>query len=91
MQIEKFSKKQGEILKFAYSDEGVLICDGAVRSGKTIVMSFAFVLWAMQNFDKTNFAICGKTVSNAERNILRPFSRLRGCHSKRSTKSAPEC
>ena len=50
MQIEKFSKKQGEILKFAYSDEGVLICDGAVRSGKTIVMSFAFVLWAMENF-----------------------------------------
>ena len=42
MQIEKFSKKQGEILKFAYSNDGVLICDGAVRSGKTIVMSFAF-------------------------------------------------
>ena len=78
MQIEKFSKKQGEILKFAYSDEGVLICDGAVRSGKTIVMSFAFVLWAMENFDKTNFAICGKTVSNAERNILRPFQQIEG-------------
>ena len=78
MQIDKFSKKQGEILKFAYSDEGVLICDGAVRSGKTIVMSFAFVLWAMANFDKTNFAICGKTVSNAERNILRPFQQIEG-------------
>ena len=78
MQIEKFSKKQGEMLKFAYSDEGVLICDGAVRSGKTIAMSFAFVLWAMQNFDRTNFAICGKTVSNAERNILRPFQQIEG-------------
>ena len=78
MQIEKFSKKQAEVIKFAYSNEGVLICDGAVRSGKTIVMSFAFVLWAMENFDKTNFAICGKTVSNAERNILRPFQQIDG-------------
>ena len=73
MEIKTFSRKQAEILKFAYSSEDVLICDGAVRSGKTIVMSFAFVLWAMENFNKTNFAICGKTVSNAERNILRPF------------------
>lgn len=78
MIIKDFSKKQGQILKFAYSDEETIICDGAVRSGKTIVMSLAFVLWAMTNFDKTNFAICGKTVSNAERNILRPFQQIEG-------------
>ena len=30
-----FSDKQKEILKFAYSDFDALICDGAVRSGKT--------------------------------------------------------
>lgn len=78
MTITDFSKKQGEILKFAYSEEETLICDGAVRSGKTIVMSLAFVLWAMSNFDKTNFAICGKTVSNAERNILKPFQQIEG-------------
>lgn len=78
MLIETFSKKQVEILKFAYSDEETLICDGAVRSGKTVVMVLAFTLWAMTNFDKTNFAICGKTVSNAERNILRPFESVEG-------------
>ena len=78
MEIKTFSKKQAEILKFVYSNEDVIICDGAVRSGKTIVMSFAFVLWAMENFNKTNFAICGKTVSNAERNILRPFQQIEG-------------
>ena len=78
MQINSFSKKQAQILKFAYSDEETLICDGAVRSGKTIVMSLAFVLWAMSNFDRTNFAICGKTVSNAERNILKPFEQIDG-------------
>lgn len=78
MQIDEFSKKQGEILKFAYSDSENLICDGAVRSGKTVVMTLAFALWAMSKFDRTNFAICGKTVSNAERNILRPFEQIEG-------------
>ena len=78
MIIDNFSKKQGQILKFAYSDEETIICDGAVRSGKTVVMSLSFVLWAMTHFDKTNFAICGKTVSNAERNILRPFQQIEG-------------
>ena len=78
MQISSFSQKQAEILKFAYSDEETILCDGAVRSGKTIVMTLAFVLWAMTNFDKTNFAICGKTVSNAERNILKPFQQVEG-------------
>ena len=87
MQIDKFSKKQAEVIKFAYSNEGVLICDGAVRSGKTIVMSFAFVLWAMQNFDRTNFAICGKTVQSAERNILIPFQTIEGLPYRLSYKS----
>lgn len=78
MEIKTFSPKQAEILRFAYNDEETLICDGAVRSGKTIVMTLSFVLWAMTNFNHTNFAICGKTVSNAERNILRPFQQIEG-------------
>lgn len=78
MRIETFSKKQMQILKFAFSDEQNLICDGAVRSGKTIVMVLGFVLWAMARFDKTYFAICGKTVSSAERNIIKPFMQIEG-------------
>ena len=78
MQIETFSKKQIEILKVAYSEEQNLICDGAVRSGKTITMIIAFALWAMSHFDRTNFAICGKTVSSAERNVLKPFMQIDG-------------
>lgn len=78
MEIKTFSPKQAEILQFAYNDEETLICDGAVRSGKTIVMTLSFVLWAMTYFNHTNFAICGKTVSNAERNILRPFQQIEG-------------
>lgn len=78
MRIDKFSAKQGEILRFIRSGSGALICDGAVRSGKTIVMTLAFIMWAMEYFDRTNFGVCGKTVTNAERNILKPLQAIEG-------------
>ena len=53
-----------------YKDFDSIICDGAVRSGKTFCMSISFVIWAMTNFDKTSFAICGKTILSVRRNIL---------------------
>lgn len=73
MKIEKISEKQAQILDFALSDGLYLICDGAVRSGKTVFMSSAFLIWAMEYFDRTNFGICGKTVQSAERNVLKPL------------------
>jgi len=73
MKIEKMSEKQAQILDFVVSDDLYLICDGAVRSGKTVFMSSAFVIWAMEYYDRTNFAICGKTVQSAERNVLKPL------------------
>ena len=73
MKINKISEKQAQILDFVVSDDLYLICDGAVRSGKTVFMSAAFVIWAMEYFDRTNFAICGKTVQSAERNVLKPL------------------
>lgn len=71
--INGFSKKQLQIMAFANSDKTALICDGAVRAGKTIVMTVAFVLWAMRDFNEQNFAICGKTVQSAVRNIIQPL------------------
>ena len=47
-----------------------IICDGAVRSGKTMCMSGSFLLWAMTQFDGESFAICGKTITSVKRNIL---------------------
>ena len=47
-----------------------LICDGAVRSGKTVCMTVGFFLWSMANFDGCVFGICGKTVASLRRNIL---------------------
>ena len=73
MKIKNVSPKQKQILKFINSDNLYLICDGAVRSGKTVFMSAAFVIWAMEYYDRTNFAICGKTVQSAERNVLKPL------------------
>jgi hypothetical protein len=67
------SEKQREILRFPYTGKSALICDGAVRSGKTSIMSLSFILWAMGNFDHMNFGICGKTVISAERNVIRPL------------------
>ena len=68
-----FSEKQRQILKFPYSEYDALICDGAVRSGKTSIMSLSFFLWAMGNFNGCNFAYCGKSVGAVERNIITPL------------------
>ena len=67
------SEKQKKILAFPYSSYDALICDGAVRSGKTSIMSLSFLLWAMGNFDGRNFAFCGKSVGAVERNIVTPL------------------
>lgn len=47
-----------------------ILCDGAVRSGKTVSMVVGFFLWSMASFDHATFAICGKTVGALRRNIL---------------------
>ena len=47
-----------------------IICDGAIRSGKTVCMVDGFFLWAMSAFDGQSFAICGKTVASLRRNII---------------------
>ena len=67
------SEKQKKILAFPYSEYDVIICDGAVRSGKTSVMMVAFIDWAMQNFSGQRFGICGKTVDSATKNIITPY------------------
>lgn len=67
------SDKQKKILVFPYSRYDALICDGAVRSGKTSIMMWAFVDWAMREFSGQRFGICGKTVDSAAKNIVVPF------------------
>ena len=73
IRIESFSDKQKRVLNWWLDektrDNLAIICDGAVRSGKTLSMGISFVLWATANFCETDFAICGKTITSARRNL----------------------
>jgi len=70
-----FSLKQKKVLTWwmegsTHKDKDGIVCDGSVRAGKTIVMSFAFVIWAMETFNYQNFIIAGKTIGAFRRNVL---------------------
>lgn len=75
--ITKLSPKQKLVLKWAhltkFQNRKAIICDGSVRSGKTVSMILGFVHWAMRFFDGKNFGICGKAISSTERNIILPL------------------
>lgn len=79
-QWKPLSIKQKKVLTWwcmnsPYKDYDGIICDGAVRSGKTISMGFSFVNWAMATFSECDFALCGKTVGALRRNVLRTLKR----------------
>lgn len=73
-----FSKKQLLTLNWwcrgsAFYDKNGIICDGSVRSGKTLCMSLSFVSWAFYHFGDTSFALCGKTIASLRRNVITPL------------------
>ena len=49
-----------------------ILCDGAVRSGKTLSMAVSFFAWAFSAFEEERFALCGKTAGSLRRNLLEP-------------------
>ena len=53
-----------------YRDKDGIICDGSIRSGKTVSMADGFVLWSMATFDRQTFALCGKTIESLRRNVV---------------------
>lgn len=75
--FREFSPKQLALLSWwceesPFKERDAVICDGAVRSGKTVCMSISFVLWAFYRFKNSDFAICGKTITSVRRNIVTP-------------------
>ena len=75
MSYQAFSPKQRTVLTWwttgsPYKDKEAIVCDGAVRSGKTLAMGLSFFLWAMVCFDGKRFGVCGKTISSLRRNVL---------------------
>ena len=87
-----FSEKQRQVLTWwmpgsPYKDLEAILCDGAVRSGKTLAMGLGFFLWAMSCFDGENFALCGKSIGSVERNLLtqlRPWLKQLGLQWKQA-------
>lgn len=73
--FKPFSRKQKQVLtwwtsKSAVKDKDGIIADGAIRSGKTVSMSLAYVMWAMATFNDKNLGMAGKTIGSFRRNVL---------------------
>lgn len=83
VKIERFSRKQLAAISWWHPDSPhagccAVICDGAVRSGKTFCLSVGFVSWAMACFDRQSFALCGRTVLSLRRNLVTPLTACLG-------------
>lgn len=70
------SRKQKQIMAFPFTSFDALICDGAIRSGKTVFMMLSFVDDAMRRYNNQRFGICGKTVDSTVKNIIMPYLAL---------------
>lgn len=74
MQYQSFSPRQNATLfwwtKPEHQNRDGLICDGSIRSGKTVSMAIGFIMWSMASFDNQNFAICGRTIEALRRNVI---------------------
>ena len=75
MSYAGFSPKQRTVLTWwvpgkETAQMEAIVCDGSVRSGKTLAMGLGFFLWAQSSFDGKKFGICGKTIASLRRNVL---------------------
>ena len=73
MSLPAFSPKQRKLFQW-WRDYDAVICDGAVRSGKTFAMGLAFFLWAMSCYRGQQFGLCATTQNGVRRNLLAPVT-----------------
>ena len=67
----RFSAKQRKVLEWWRDGTfDAVICDGAVRSGKTFALSVSFFLWAMTRFQRQRFGLCAASINGVRRNLL---------------------
>ena len=65
------SPKQRKVLEWWRAGRfDAILCDGAVRSGKTFALSVSFFLWAMACFQRQRFGLCAASVNGVRRNLL---------------------
>lgn len=77
LKIKPFSQKQLRVLSWwskssEYRNFDAIICDGAVRSGKTFCMVLSFIIWSFYFGGNSDFALCGKTIRSLRRNMVTP-------------------
>lgn len=75
MRFRQFSPKQRQVLSWwceasPWRERDGILCDGAVRSGKTLCLGISFFSWAMARFSGMQFGLCGTTMAAVERNVL---------------------
>ncbi|WP_426332680.1 PBSX family phage terminase large subunit [Paenibacillus silvae] len=78
---QPFSDKQVQVLTWwmpesPHHDMDAIICDGSVRAGKTVAMSFSFIVWATETFRTEQFGMAGKTIGALRRNVVGPLKRM---------------
>lgn len=74
MIYQKLSKRQKLAMLWwqqpKFRGRDAIICDGSIRSGKTVCMTVGFFLWSMSTFNGQKFGICGKTIGSLRRNVI---------------------
>ncbi len=76
--FKPFSVKQKKVLTWwlegsPYADYDGIICDGSIRSGKTIAMIDGFLTWSLATFENERFILAGKSMGALKRNVLTPM------------------
>ena len=80
-QFVEFSKRQKQFLYF-YHDQSpvkdcdIIIADGSIRSGKTIVSICTFLLWSQEKHSHKKFIIAGKSIGALKRNVVEPMKQI---------------
>jgi PBSX family phage terminase large subunit len=80
-QFKPFSYKQKKLLswwtkKSPYNDYDMIICDGSIRSGKTVSMVDSFITWSLDHFQDQSFIIAGRSMGALKRNVLQPMFQI---------------
>ena len=75
MEFKPFSERQKQALSWwcegsPWAGRDAVICDGAVRSGKTLCLGISFTAWAFYRFSGETFAFCGRTIRSLKRNLM---------------------
>ncbi len=79
--FQPFSLKQKKTLTWwlpgsPHSNKDMIICDGAIRSGKTVSELISFTMWSLSTFEHETFILAGKTMGALKRNVLNPLFKI---------------